>query len=177
MDPRVERFLTRLQETGFADLRGATATVTLPVADRLLNEVIAEQLPASGRIREVRLHARDGNRVDVRIKIGDGVFPPPVNLSVAIERQPQLPASPVLVLRLQLGGFLSMMGAVMGFLDHLPPGIRVERDLVYVDLAALLAERGLRSWLDYVDEMVVTTVEGAVLVAIAASVRPGGSPA
>ncbi len=148
MDPRLEALLTRQRAGGFADVRGATADVSIPISDRLLNEVIAQALPAL----------------------------PPVNLTLAIERQPELPASPILVLRLELGGLLAMAGSALRFLDALPPGITVEQDRIHVNLSTLLAERGLAELLDYAEHVQVTTTDGAVVVAIRAAVRASGVP-
>jgi hypothetical protein len=41
MDPRLAALFTRQRGRGFADFRGAQADITLPVSDRLLNEIIA----------------------------------------------------------------------------------------------------------------------------------------
>ena len=78
----------------------------------------------------------------------------------------ELPASPVLILRLETSGLLSLAGPALRFLDALPPGIRVEHDRIYVDLAKLLAARHLESYLAYVKELRVNAVDGAVLVSI-----------
>jgi hypothetical protein len=172
MDPRIVRFFARQLASGFADLRGAEAAVTLPVADRLLNEIIAEALPPSGPVSELQVRTRADNRIGVRIKLGVLSFLPPINLTVAIERQPELPASPELVLRLEMGAFLAMAGPAMRFLQALPPGLRFEQERIYVNLATLLAERGLGTLLDYTKQVQVTTVEGALVIAIHAAV-PG----
>ena len=39
MDQRLVRLLRRQAASGFEDLRGAEAAVTLPVSDKLLNEI------------------------------------------------------------------------------------------------------------------------------------------
>ncbi len=176
MDPRLEALLTRQRAGGFADVRGATADVSIPISDRLLNEVIAQALPASAPVRDLHLTSRPGNRIGVRFRIGAASFLPPVNLTLAIERQPELPASPILVLRLELGGLLAMAGSALRFLDALPPGITVEQDRIHVNLSTLLAERGLAELLDYAEHVQVTTTDGAVVVAIRAAVRASGVP-
>jgi hypothetical protein len=64
-----------------------------------------------------------------------------------------------------------MAGPFMGGALHLPPGIRLEDDLVFVDLRALLAERGQAALLNYVRRLSVTTDEGAVILQVDATVR------
>lgn len=170
MDPRLAALFARQRDRGFADLTGAQAVVSLPVSDRLLNEILTETLPSSAPVRDVQLTSRPGNRIGVRFKIGAAAFLPPVNLTLVIERQPDLPRSAVLGLRMEVGGLLSLAGPALRFLDALPPGIRVEQDRILVDLAKLLAERGFSEMLEYAEEIQVTTTSGAVVVGVRARV-------
>lgn len=173
MDPRLEALLTRQRATGFSDFRGAHADLTLPISDRLLNEAIAEALPSSAPVRDLQVTSRAGNRIGVRFKVGAASFLPPISLTLVIERQPELPASPILTLTLEMGGLLSLAGSALRFLGALPPGVRVEDDRIHVNLATLLAERGLSDLLDYAEQVHVTTTEGGLVVAVRAVVRGG----
>jgi hypothetical protein len=170
MNPRFMQLVMRQHAAGFPDARGATATLTLPVSDKLLNEIVAESLPRSRHIRDLQLHAQPGNRIGVRLKLGSASFLPPINLTLVIVEQPDLPASPVLVLRLEMGGLLALASTALRFLDALPAGVRVENDRLHVNLAELLAERRLDSWLEYIKELNVSTDEGTLIVSIRAGV-------
>jgi hypothetical protein len=170
MDQRLQKILMRQQAAGFPDLRGAEASLTLPISDRLLNEILSEGVTLPAQVRELRVHAHAGNRIGVRVKVGAS-FLPAINLTLVIDRQPELPASPVLGLKLELGGLLSLAGPALRFLDALPPGIRVDRDRIYVDLAKLAEQRGLESWLAYLDLLHVETAEGSLVVTLRAAVR------
>src|SRR3954470_24290309 len=86
MDPRFEALLRRQIAAGFQDLRGARADVTLPISDRLLNEVLAAALPPAAAIRDVEVRPRAGNRIGVRFRIAAASFLPPINISLLIER-------------------------------------------------------------------------------------------
>ncbi len=171
MDPRLDALVTRLRATGFSDLRGARADITLPISDRLLNEALAQALPPSAPVRDLELASRPGNRIGLRFKVAAASFLPPLNVTLTIDEQPRLPASPVLVLKLEMGGLLSMAGSALRFLDALPPGIRVAGDRIHVDIAALLAQRGLGELLEYAEHLEVTTMAGAVVVNMRAGVR------
>ncbi len=173
MDPRLDALVTGLRATAFADLRGARADITLPISDRLLNEALAQALPPSAPVRDLELASRPGNRIGLRFKVAAASFLPPLNVTLTIDEQPRLPASPVLVLKLEMGGLLSMAGSALRFLDALPPGIRVAGDRIHVDIAALLAQRGLGELLEYAEHLEVTTTAGAVVVSIRAGVRAG----
>lgn len=171
MAPGLLRLFEQQQASGFADLRGTRADLTVPIGDRLLNQIITEALPPSAPVRDLKVRSRADDRITVRFKLGAASFLPPIKLTLVIERQPALPASPVLVLRLETGGLLSVAGPALRFLDALPPGIRVDGDRIHVDLAVLLAERGLAPLLEHAEQIQVTTIEGALVVAIRAVIR------
>lgn len=168
----MDALFRRLRADGFSELRGARAELHLPVPARLLDEAVAAALPASAPVRNVAFAPHAGNRVGIRFKVAAAPFLPPINVTVAIEEQPRLPASPELVLRLETSGLLSMAGSALRFLDALPPGIRVVGERIHVNIATLLAARGLGDLLTVIDTLEIGTIEGAVVLSARASVPP-----
>jgi hypothetical protein len=161
----------RQHASGFPDLTGADASLTLPVSERLLNEVIAEAMPRSARVRDLHVRPLAGDRVAVRLRIGSSPLIPALTLSFSIDQQPVFPASPVLVLRMETSRLMSLAGPALRFLDALPAGIRVEHDRVFVDLTKLLAVRGLAQYLQYVDALNVNSVDGGLILSVRASIK------
>jgi hypothetical protein len=157
----------------FADIAGAHASVTLPIDDRLLTRLAASRLPASLPIKDLDLHAVAGNEIVVRLRLSRVSFLPPLAIRVAIERQPILPASPVLVLRIISDGLSALAGTALRFLDTLPAGLRLEDNLLHVDLAALLARYEAGQLLPYLTALELTTAEGRIIVAASIAVRAG----
>ena len=49
MQPALLDILQHQQRGGFPDLAGTEASATIPISDRLLNEVIATLMPKEGR--------------------------------------------------------------------------------------------------------------------------------
>ena len=99
-------------------------------------------------------------------------FLPPITIAVLIERQPSLPENPVLILRLSgIGGLTRFAGPAAAFLKVLPPGIRTASDRVFVDVAALLHQRGMGLVMQHLDDLNLTTEEGAVRVGFRARLR------
>ena len=164
--------LREQQSTNFADLGGAHASFTVPVSDRLLNRIIADRLPRSSPVSELQLHAEDGNQMTVGVKLGRLAFLPPVRIRLAIERQPDLPASPILVLRMVLEGVAAVAGPALRFLEGLPPGVRLQQDRLHVDLATLLGHYGAASALPFITALELTTVGGQVIVSGQLAVPP-----
>jgi hypothetical protein len=156
----------------FPDLAGSEGQGTLRLSERLLNVLLAEQLRGSTAIRELHVAPRAGDRFGVRLVMAKPSFLPAITLEVIITKQPSLPDDPVLTLTLSgLGGLLRFAGPAAGFLNVLPPGVRIEADRVFVDLRAVLAPHGLTSAVNYVEEVRVTTEEGHVLVWFKARIR------
>jgi hypothetical protein len=159
------------ERQGFADLAGSDGQAAIRVSERLLNTIIAEQLRGSASIRELHVSPRAGNRFGVRVVLTKS-FMPAISLDVTIDKQPSLPGDPVLALTLSgMGGLLRFAGPVAGFLNVLPLGVRLEGDRVFVDIRAVLAPHGLTSVLNYVEEVLVATEEGRLLVLFKAGVR------
>jgi hypothetical protein len=168
----VLELIAQQQRAGFADVSGTEGEATLRMTDRLLNQILAAELQQSRAIRSANVRALAGDRFDVRLALAKPSFLPPITIGVLIERQPSLPDSPVLVLRLTgIGGLTRFAGPAAAFLNVLPPGVAMNGDIVHVDLGALLRQRGLEFTLQHVDDLRVHTEEGAVRIGFRARLR------
>jgi hypothetical protein len=150
---------------GFPDLQGAEGWLRLPISDRLLTRVVLARIPASVPISDFDLIAEDGNQVMVRVRVGKPSFLPPFRVRFAIEQQPALPHSPVLVLRMMSQGIAAFAGPAMRFFQALPPEVGVIGDRIHVDIAALLGRHGVGHVLAFLSQLEVTTEQGRVIVA------------
>jgi hypothetical protein len=171
VDERFVRLLRRQLADGFSDLRGAEAAVTIPVTEKLLNEILAESLPQSAAIRDLHVTPLASDRFTVRARLGSSTLLPPLKLTLAIDRQPDLPASPVLILRLEATGLMALAGPVLRLLNAMPEGIRVKDDRIHVDLRALAERYRLDMYFDHLDEIRVSSIEGSLGLAIRGRIR------
>ena len=170
----LEAFLKQQRDTGFTDLAGTRLAATIPVADRLLNELIARLLPPDGVVREVVLHSREGNEIAARVRVAKGGMKLPISLMFEIESQPVLPQRPVLGLRLKSAPrLLALGGGVLRMFDMLPPGITVDGDRIYINLEALLRPYDTAQLFRYLTELSVTTSVGVVVFNLRAGIEPG----
>jgi hypothetical protein len=155
--------LRRLRAEKFADLSGASLSGTLPISDRLLTEMIRPLLPAS--ISQLDIRAGAGNLLLVAVRMRRPAWLPQIKLQLRIEGQPSLPDAPILVVRqLSYGALSALAGTAARFLDVLPPWLRVDGTLMFVDLAMLLRQQDALDLLTYVRRLEVTTLEGFVVV-------------
>jgi hypothetical protein len=163
------------QAAGFPDLTGAHFAAFIPVSAGLLNDVLARAMPPNAPVSDVRIEPQAGNALRVHLRIARAPIIPPLTITLLIERQPQLPDSPILVLRMASSGLTVLARAAARFLEALPPGFRMEHDLILVDIAELLRQRQALTWLQYLQQLEVTTAPGTVLLSVRASVAASGT--
>jgi hypothetical protein len=175
MEPWWTILLREQQATGFADLAGATASLTLPLSDRFVTRLIANHLPASSPVREVDLCAEAGNQIVLRIRVARLAFVPRVRVRLLIEQQPVLPSSPVIVFRLISEGFAALAGTALRFVKVLPPGVQLDGDRLHLNLAQLLDSYGLADVVTYLTHLEVTTAETRIVLVARARVPPPGA--
>jgi hypothetical protein len=116
--------------------------------------------------------------VDVEVKLAKPAFLPPVHIAARIDRQPELPHSPVLVLQLSsLPGLMSLAGMGATMFNMLPRGITMEGDRVNIDLRAIAADERVSFVWTVLERVNVTTTEGRLLLEVDARVRGPLTPA
>jgi hypothetical protein len=171
MDPRFQTLIERQRASGFRGLGGSEVYAAIKLSAELLNETIAALTPATSAVRQLTVRPRAANAIDVRVEVSHP-FVPAINVTVVIDRQPQLPDDPVLVLRLTGGaGMLRVIAPAIAKFTVLPPGVRLEGDRLLVDLRAQLQQLGQEALLACAQQLEVATVEGTVVVLLHAAVN------
>jgi hypothetical protein len=159
------------RDAGFADVAGADVSLTLPVSDRLINQMIAERLPRGGVVSAVHVEAMAANQFSVRVRLGQSALLPPIRLGLVVDRQPDLPAFPVIVLRIVSPGIAALAATlVTRFLRALPPWVQSDGARLSFDLLAAAASAGGAEAFGYLRSLTLTTTAGRVIVSIRASV-------
>jgi hypothetical protein len=162
--------LVNLRDRKFRDLAGARVSGSIPISERLLNEIVAATMPKNLPVRDVSVRPEQGNRFSVRIS-PKAAFLPQLTVKLEIEKQPQFPTSPELVLRMAtMGGLLGLAGAAFPIASMLPPGVRLEGERIILDLRALAHREGVVDLLELVRELEITTEEGRMRVFVDTSV-------
>jgi hypothetical protein len=156
----------------FADFAGSDGSVSIAVADRLLSRVIASRLGPSMPVARLDLEALAGNEIAVRIKLVRPSFLPAFTIRLVVHRQPQLPSSPDLVLRIVSQRTAALAGLAALFVQALPPGVRLEGDLLYLNLVSLLERYGAGELLAYLTDLQVSATDGQVVFTARAAIGP-----
>ena len=152
----------RLQSTEFRDLSGARVSATIPVSERLVNEIVTASLPRNVPVKEVRVQPLAGDAFAVRLAPKAALLPA-LSLRLEIIQQPDLPSTPVLVLRMAtMGALFGLASAAFPIAGLLPPGVRLDGDRILLDLAALAARAGAADLLPHLSSLRVNTEDGRV---------------
>jgi hypothetical protein len=172
MHPAIARILDDLRRTGFADIHGAEASATVPLSDRLVNELVAAALPPGGKVRDVQIQAQENNHITAKIGWSGFAVLPSISVTLAIEGQPALPDHAVLTLRLSNASkFVGLAASTLPAMVKLPPGISLVEDRIAIDLRQVLAAQGFGQWLPYITHLNVTTRQGAIVLHVRAAIR------
>ena len=148
------------------EIAGTSLAGEIPIRDTLVNRLIARRLAGHPHIASVHVTLLDADEAIVRVEPRTRLLPP-IPLALSIERQPDLPRDASLRLRwsLRSSGPLTLVARVIaGYIKTMPPGIRIDRDVIVVDLHALLRERGLEEALGLLHRVAFHTRPGALLV-------------
>ena len=155
-----------LRATRFRDLSGTTFSAEIYVSERLINEAISGSMRPGGPVREIRVQPLAGNAFAVRL-VPRASLLPSITLRVEIDRQAELPSSPVLVLRLAtLGGLLGLAGSALPLGTLMPPGVRLQGDRILVDLRAIAADHGAADFMEHLRQLRVNTDDGRVVLQV-----------
>lgn len=172
MDPRLKGVVDELRRGRFAELTGSRAALDLTIPEPLANRAVAALLAdARGPLRGAEIRVEPGDRFHVMLQLAKS-FVPAIDIEVAIERQPELPHSPVVVLkwRALLPGLAWVAGMAASFFKVLPPGVRLEGDRIVLDLAPLAARAGAADLLPLLSDLRISTRAGAIDLHLAARV-------
>ena len=159
--PRLLAILEQLRASRFAELQGTHASLSIPIPERLLNELITTMMPPSAPVRDLHVRPQAGNRLAVRARAARLDFLPPVTISLRIEQQPQLPDTPLVIRILSLPGLLSMASSLLSPAS-LPAGVRLERDRLVIDVRQLLELKGVGDIVPLIERLHVTSEEGSL---------------
>jgi hypothetical protein len=150
------------------EIPGASIAGDIPIPDEVINRFIAQALArAQAPVTRVRIETGDADRLLAYVTIRGPRLIPELKVLAEIERQPELPQSPVLGLRWSLPGMgpLAMIAApFLSNLKNLPPGIRIEGERALIDLGELLRSRGMADLLPLVARLNVGTRSGRLVV-------------
>ena len=173
MDAQVSELLAHLQSSAFRDVAGARLSARIPIARALVSSVVARALQGSrAPVKSVDVRPHEGDQLEAIVTV-TWPFVPPLTVGMVVERQPQFPASPQLVLRWSLlGGLGALASRFVKALDRLPPGMLLDGDRLVLDIPVLAAGSPAAAVLPYVKNLQIHTTEGGLVLEADLEVTP-----
>jgi hypothetical protein len=154
-----------LLASSFRDIAGSRVSARIPVSRSLLNHLVAHALQGTTMpLRQVDIRPREGDELDAVVTVS-WPFVPPLKVAIAVDRQPQFPASPVLVLRWSLlGGLGAIASRLISALVRLPAGVRLDGDRLELDIPVLAARSPAAPLLPWVRTVELHTAADRVIL-------------
>jgi len=148
------------------DIAGTSLSGEIALSESLINRQVAQQVEHNAHIKSLVVTFQGGDEALVRVEPRMPLIPT-VPVVVRIEGQPDLPHDPTLRLRWSIpsAGPLGLIArATAGYLKKLPDWVQFDRDLIVIDLRALLRARGLEDALRLVRRAALHTRPGTLVV-------------
>jgi hypothetical protein len=155
------------------EIAGAWFGGEIPIADTLINRLIAARLTDHPHVGSVQVTLFDADEAIVRVEPRVRLMPA-IPINVRIEQQPDLPRDPILRLRWSIAGGRSLTvvaGAITSFIKSMPPGVQMDRDLILIDLETALRARGLDEIFGLLHRVSIHTRPGVLLLQVEAGLR------
>jgi hypothetical protein len=147
------------------DLRefaGAKVSGEIPLSEDFVNRLLAERLADHPQISAARIQPHEGDVVAIQLVPRVRMIPP-LRIMARIERQPDFPRDPTLLLRWSMpaAGPLALFAApILSYFKAMPSGIRLEGDRITVDVRELLRTRGLADVAGFIRALAIHTRPG-----------------
>lgn len=161
----MDEIFQRLINNNFSELAGLTFDASIPVPERLINEIIGVAIRDNKSISHCRVSISRQNRVSVHLKTS--LWPWPLELKLKLDRIVDFTGSPRIKAQLENKVLLGRLGS---FFKVLPDGVRIHGDQVIVDLGAFLQRPEQKRLLDLVESAEVKTEESRVIFDLRAKV-------
>lgn len=147
-----------------AELAGATLSCQLPLTSQTINRLIQARLVKGNLpIASAVIDVRDGDMAV--LTVSPSMPLPAVRIDLRIELQPDFPGKPVLWLRWSMGGLAGLLSKLVDrFKPALPHGIRMDSELIAIDIGEILHAQQLGELVPYIKNLQVHTRAGAVVV-------------
>jgi hypothetical protein len=156
LDPLRDLFGTQLE-----DLTGGVVSGELPLMAEVVNRLIARKLAtANAPVTAAVVEPLDADAFSVHLHLRGPL--PQLVIDARIDQQPRLPDDPTIGVRWTVRGLgpLAMFAApLIAKSKSLPPGLRLERDHLWVDVHELLRTQGLEDVVPWLTGVRVLTRE------------------
>jgi hypothetical protein len=147
----------RILNNNFSELPGLDVNASVPIPERLVNEIISASLQGNTQIEYCRVSIGGQNRVTAKIKTP--LWPWSIDLKLRLFRDVDFSGSPKVRAFLENNILLGKLGAS---LKALPAGILLYEDQISVDIGAFLKTPEQKRYLQLVKAVAISTEVGTI---------------
>lgn len=154
----MDAIFQRMVHNQFSELAGLAVDASIPVPERLVNEMVGALIRSNKSISYCRVSISRQNRVSINLKTS--MWPWPLELKLKLNRYVDLTGSPKILAQLENQVLLGRLGS---FFKVLPQGVSIRGSQVVVDVGAFLPSPELRQYLDLIESAEIKTEESRVI--------------
>jgi hypothetical protein len=162
----MDNIFQRLAGDHFSELVGLQVDASIPIPERLINEIIGMTIRGNKNISYCRISVSHQNRISVNLKTPR--WPWPLELKLRLDRTVDVNRSPVLRAKLENKVLLGRLGS---FFNVLPDGVLIQGNQIVVDLGAFFHSPEQKRFLDMVKSAEIRTEEGKLVLKVKAAVE------
>jgi hypothetical protein len=155
----MDNIFRKLIDDNFSDLAGLTVDASIPVPERIVNEIIQASLQGNNNITECRVSIGGQNKISAIIKTSLWLWP--INIKLRLEKIVDIIGSPMLRASLENNVLLGQLGSLF---KALPNGINIHGNQVIVDVRSLLETPEQRKMLDLVKSIEIRTEQTKLIL-------------
>jgi hypothetical protein len=155
----MDKIFQKLKDGDFSGLKGTTAELSIPVSQKIINELIQAELRGNKNIASCVVSIHPQNRISVDLKTS--ILPWPLNLKLKLDKSVDLASysSPKIRAWMENNRLLGSLGSMF---NALPQGIKLYGEQVVLDLGAFLKTPQQKRMLELVKFAGIETQEGKV---------------
>ncbi len=155
----MDKIFQRILDNNFSDLPGLAVDASIPVPEKLVNEVIASAMQGDKNVTYCRVSIERQNQVDVELKTH--FWPWPLDLKLKLFRSVDLTGSPKIRAFLENKVLLGKLGSLF---KALPDGISIYDSQVAVDIESFVESSDYKRFLELIKAVEVTTDVGKLIL-------------
>lgn len=155
----MDKIFQRVLDNNLSDLSGLIVDASIPVPEKLVNEVVTLALQGNKNITYCRVAIERQNHVDVELKTH--FWPWPLDLKLKLFRSVDVSGSPKVRAFLENKVLLGKLGSLFG---ALPEGVIVYDNQIAVDLGSFLKSSEYTRFLELIKAVEINTDVGKLIL-------------
>ena len=154
----VNEIFQRIVANNFSDLEGLVIDASIPVQQKMINEIIDASLQGNQNIEYCQVSIGEQNRISINVKTTR--WPWPINLKVWVFKSVDMTSFPKIRVLLENNAILGKLGS---FFKVLPEGVKLYGEQIVIDVRSFLKTEQQKKFLAMLKSMEIQTEKGKLI--------------